>query len=427
MTDTTGIDMEALTTAPHHTAPLEGDGIPDENQSHFCRSCEEPLSALYCGNCGQKNDDFRRPLLKLGMEAVAALTALENRIWRTWLNLIAKPGRVPRGFADGERTRWSSPIRVYIFMSILLFGYMDFTDTQFVAMDIDVESVNGENQLTFQPLFFVRESTVAAINADKDFALIRETLAQEDGFNVDFDWGEVAAEDRFSDIPPDVREDLERQMDTTRDQLSDLEDQLGIDLSDAKDSLPGAIPDGESDESEVVEINGEQVPSREAASFIADYARNPAIVNNILNVWLPRVVFLMMPISMLIGALFIRGRKRLGLFRRRDPDAQPALLYDHAVHAAYIHAVAYLLVFLSIVFAQVTGSGIAAQISFIYLLIYLPISLRRMFRRGWIKTFWTSYAVGFIYFLVITTVMTILIATGIEEHMERQRALLSSL
>jgi len=52
-------------------------------------------------------------------------------------------------------------------------------------------------------------------------------------------------------------------------------------------------------------------------------------------------MFFMMPLSMLIGAIFIRGKER-------------AMLYDHLVHAAYIHAFAFLLLLLFILLVQFT-------------------------------------------------------------------------
>jgi len=53
-----------------------------------------------------------------------------------------------------------------------------------------------------------------------------------------------------------------------------------------------------------------------------------------------------------------------------------------------------------------------AKIGFIALLIYLPLSLKRMFNRGWIKTIWTAYGVGLIYSIILMTgLMAILVRT----------------
>ena len=100
-------------------------------------------------------------------------------------------------------------------------------------------------------------------------------------------------------------------------------------------------------------------------------------------------MFVMMPFTMLFGALFIRDRKK-------------ALLFDHLVHAAYIHGVAFFLFLVGIILARVFPASSVFSAIFIALLIYLPLSLKRMFGRGWFKTIFTTYTVGFIYLFVLT-------------------------
>ena len=120
--------------------------------------------------------------------------------------------------------------------------------------------------------------------------------------------------------------------------------------------------------------------------------QDPSTLNAAFYKYLPRIIFLMMPFTMLLGAMFIRGRGN-------------ALLYDHLVHAAYIHAVAFFLLFIGILLGLVWPGSLAPKILFIIMLVYLPLSLKRMFGRSWIKTVWTSYGVGFIYALNMTIIM----------------------
>ncbi|HHL43773.1 MAG TPA: hypothetical protein ENJ42_09150 [Hellea balneolensis] len=133
-------------------------------------------------------------------------------------------------------------------------------------------------------------------------------------------------------------------------------------------------------------------PNRMSKLFL-QIVRNPGLVNGIIYKWLPRIMFLMMPITMFIGILFIRGRGN-------------ALLYDHLVHAAYIHSVAFFLLFLGVLLMYILPGALVAKTLMVILLIYLPLSLRGMFHRGWIKSIWASYGVGFIYLLIVSTVAT---------------------
>ena len=93
---------------------LSQDNVPDENQQLTCFSCGETLTGLYCHACGQKNDDFRRSIFSLAAETFASFFSLDNRMWRSWAKLLLKPGQVARDFADGKRTSWTSPVRMYL-------------------------------------------------------------------------------------------------------------------------------------------------------------------------------------------------------------------------------------------------------------------------------------------------------------------------
>ena len=466
MTETADIDAML---GEGHTAPLDADAVPNDNQSHTCFSCHEPLNALYCGNCGQKNDDYRRPLWSLGKEAVASLTALENRIWRTWAALFFKPGLVAREYADGRRTHWSSPVRVYIFMSIALFFFMEITGTMFFALEATLNTKDGvpkpaaeleaeDVDWNIKPHFFPTQANVDSWNEGLNFDLFGKVMAGSadtltevfrsvlaDGIDVDDvlegDFADDLLED--SDGPLTVQErdallDVIASLRETQASLrgtpgeaqfartiAQLEARAAQPLADSVPSIPDsdngspAIPEFgiQSDPTgSSLQINGEDV--RDPGTFLRDLIRNPEIVNNALNRWLPRIIFLMMPLTMLIGALFIRGLPRRAVRKGLPRGERRALLYDHLVHATYIHAVAYALLFLGIIGARLMpdlGGAIALSIV-VLLMIYLPISLRRMFRRGWIKTVWTAYGVAFIHSLIVTILVTIAIGNALQDH-----------
>jgi len=130
--------------------------------------------------------------------------------------------------------------------------------------------------------------------------------------------------------------------------------------------------------------------------------RQPERINAPIGTYLPRIMFAMMPFSMLLGAIFIRGREK-------------AMLFDHLVHAAYIHAFSFLLLFVFMLLVQFTPiKGLLWIYTFI-LLIYLPLSARRMFGRGWFKTVLTSYGVGAIYTFNMMIILSFLIGMGLSD------------
>ncbi len=367
---------------------LDADNIPNDNQSHQCFSCQQTFTGIYCNGCGQKNDNYRRSLFSLLIELGGTLTALEGRIWRTWGALLFKPGKVAREFADGARTKWSSPIRTYLAMSLILFGFLAVTNTHIISFDVNVKPKDGITKpradLTAEDLSFEaaihmleRQSEIDARNATRDFELIKRKMLNEDGsLRMDFDLGE----DDDAGVSGAI-DDVNAAIDDVQTQIKSAESPNDTQITANGRSIVV-------DESGQILVDGKPVEARRVSEFVFDFMQNPAVVTDSFRVFLPRLLFFMMPITMFIGAIFIRGRGN-------------AMLYDHIIHAAYIHSVVFFMLLLGIMASYILPGSLVGRTIFIALLIYLPISLKRMFGRGWIKTIWTSYGVGFIYSLIL--------------------------
>ena len=158
------------------------------------------------------------------------------------------------------------------------------------------------------------------------------------------------------------------------------------------------------------QVLGVQLSQNEVQNLAEAFFRNPALLNDGLSKYLPRIMFLMMPFAALIGLLFIRGKKT-------------ALLYDHLVHATYIHAVTFAFLFILILLAQWTPMVGSAQIFLVGILIYLPFSAKGMFRRSWTKTIFASYGIAALYGFVMFIVVTSLTAHSIVQTYEAGQVL----
>lgn len=389
MSDIEGLDLE-------HMAPLDADTIPNDNQAHHCFSCDQAFTGIYCNSCGQKNDNYRRSLFSLLVELGGTLTALEGRIWRTWGALLFKPGKVAREFADGARTKWSSPIRTYLAMSLILFGFLAWTQTHIFSVDVNVQPKAGVTKpkadlvaadldFEFRTHMFERQSTIDARNAERDFDLIKRKLFNENGglsFNIPI------GEDEMEQVQEDIAKAQEE-----------------INKSEKVDVTFPEI-EMDKDNNQMI-INGKPVDSDALSSFALNFIQSPSLVTNGFRVWLPRLLFFMMPLTMFIGAIFIRGRGN-------------AMLYDHIIHAAYIHSFGFFLILIGIILSKFIPGSLIAKTLCIIMLIYLPLSLRRMFKRGWIKTIWTSYGVGFIYSVILFIGLTLILAKSFQGSLTGQ-------
>ena len=304
------MDTTELDGGGEHLAPLSSDNVPDANQAHYCFSCEAPIKGLYCGDCGQKNDDYRRSIFSLLKEVFQAFTALEGRIWRTWAALLFKPGKVARQFADGRRTYWSTPVRVYLAMSILLFGFLNMSGMQLISVDLDVKPKAGIekplDELTADDLnivpalhFFETSGRIEARNATRNFDLIARKIEGSDGLTLDIstdDGLEVAGQ---IDDYAEQNEDLSPE---ERDQLKAVSDRL-------KSGGDTKNEDGEEEEEEQVKPGGMTFSNIDGKVYHLDswsgialkLVQDPSTLNAAFYKYLPRIIFLMMSISSLFN------------------------------------------------------------------------------------------------------------------------------
>ena len=393
-------------------AVLDADDIPNANQSIACFSCGEAMTGVHCAACGQKNDDYRRSIFQLIFELIGSFTAIESRIWRTWGALIFKPGKVAREFADGARVKWSTPIRVFLAVSIILFGFLSLTKTQLISVDMNVtpkagitkphaELTNKDLKINTAVRFFQSQSQIDEQNKTRNFDLIEQWMSGGTGFyltdtgggfdiNTDGDGADEASADEESADEDSaaaqpapkiikeekVRAELRAQLDALNNVLSEnMTEENRAEMQALTDQLGARIESGQK-----LNLN---------AAFV-DVVRNPSVVNGLIYKWLPRIMFLMMPITMFIGVLFIRGRKKCFALM----TTSSMLLISTPWRSS--------LVFLGIILMKILPGDLVARALFVAMLIYLPLSLKRMFGRGWFKTIWASYGVGVIYAFTLT-------------------------
>lgn len=90
-----------------------------------CTDCGEPTAGRFCSNCGQPTH-VHRSLLHLGEEMLHGVLHFDARIWRTLPLLAFNPGRLTREWVQGRRTRYVSPLAMYLFTVFLMFFAFSF-------------------------------------------------------------------------------------------------------------------------------------------------------------------------------------------------------------------------------------------------------------------------------------------------------------
>ena len=147
-----------------------------------CRNCGRPLSGAYCAGCGQ-SAHIHRSLLHFGEEVLHGVLHFDAKSWRTVLLLAARPGLLTRRYIDGQRTRYVSPLALFLFTMFLM--YFVFTVTSGVSVTpaslSDADRAEARSQLG---------SAVDEAKADvaqHEAALARGRSQREDAASAELD------------------------------------------------------------------------------------------------------------------------------------------------------------------------------------------------------------------------------------------------
>lgn len=91
-----------------------------------CANCGTGLKGNFCYQCGQREEP-RVPTMRSVLGEVGnALFGLESKLWRSLYTLFFKPGELTKEFLAGKRQLYTTPFRLYLLLSVLLFAYLAY-------------------------------------------------------------------------------------------------------------------------------------------------------------------------------------------------------------------------------------------------------------------------------------------------------------
>jgi hypothetical protein len=138
-------------------------GKAGEHDHGVCSDCGAQTSGNFCANCGQPTH-VHRTLLHLGEELLHGVMHFDARIWRTLPLLWLNPGRLTREWVAGRRTRYVSPLAMFLFTLFVMFFALSFMpqyESRVVAADD------------------IAEDRAALAEAEQALAQVRAELAQQ--------------------------------------------------------------------------------------------------------------------------------------------------------------------------------------------------------------------------------------------------------
>jgi hypothetical protein len=109
--------MEGLRAPKVFTERLRG----LEPRSTRCLNCGAEMAGPFCAQCGQRDIPPYPSLGELVTDAFWELSGWDGRFAGTVRALLQTPGRLTREFLEGRRARYISPLRLYLFASLMYF------------------------------------------------------------------------------------------------------------------------------------------------------------------------------------------------------------------------------------------------------------------------------------------------------------------
>lgn len=143
----------------------------------------------------------------------------------------------------------------------------------------------------------------------------------------------------------------------------------------------------ETDLGENIQIMGKETSWDRVIDAAIEISERPALFNDALNDWVPRLMIGMIPLMSLLGAIWIRGRD--------------ALLYDHLLLSLNTHSVAFLILTVGLWTSAFAPPAALPWAFFAGVPLYYLVASKGAFRRGWIKTTLGMLTVFFWYSIVL--------------------------
>jgi hypothetical protein len=93
--------------------------VPGSN----CNNCSEsmPSGARFCPACGQSVKEVSRPWTEFARETLAELADFDGRMLVSMRLLLMQPGFLTMEYIAGRRVSYTSPLRLYLVISLVFF------------------------------------------------------------------------------------------------------------------------------------------------------------------------------------------------------------------------------------------------------------------------------------------------------------------
>jgi len=330
-----------------------------------CPNCATPMIGPFCALCGQPLNTHRRSLGHLLHEFVKDVASFDSRILRTAKALLIQPGELPRAFREGRTQRYVPAVRLYFFVSLLFFLFLSATGIAILQFGFVVDSYRlvHDEQGNIYKLDGAKRVLMPGVKADVN--------------------GNVT--------PIAAGNDVEFDLSTKAD--GRVSNSLSSKISFFQRVAPAKAKPSPELEAAFKKVHVDLVVNdQKAAGFtkalmgtLEKLKTDPAALNGPLETWIPRILFVLLPLFALLLAFFYRKQRQHFFF------------VDHLVFSFSMHSFAFMVLIGAAIAAQVLSGTWVARLTLVVLSVYFFLSLKNFYGQGWLRTGTKFVGITFTY------------------------------
>ncbi len=336
-----------------------------------CANCGTSMIGAYCAVCGQERDTHRRSVWGLLKVFFEDFLSFDSRILRTAFALLFEPGELAIAFRQGRTRRYVPALRLYFFVTLIFFLTLSATNIALVQFNLEI---------TTQKFFTDRQGNVLVETNGK--------VSPMQGLKADAKGHVYLTGSNELHVPvPAIKADGSITNNVR------IRPYFFLPINSASVRISPAV------RRTVARMKAEA--SADATKGKPDWVQqtafktilsledNPAALNGALTTWIPRVLFLLLPLSALLLALFY-------IRQRRD-----FYLVDHLILALNIYSFAFVMFLIAAGLMQLLPGEAVAWLTLAAISFYVLVSMKRFYGQSWLWTGVKFAAVSGVYFLFL--------------------------
>lgn len=344
------------------------DSIKAKQHNEVCLNCGTKLNDVFCQHCGQKDLPKRQTMRELIENFIGSFYSFESKFFKTFRYLLFKPGFLPEEYTQGKRESYYHPARAYVFISFVFFLLF------FSLADDDKENT---------PMTEQQEQELS------------KSLKKLDSLKVDSivnKWVPESA--KLTGLGDSIKKEIEKEKKGKRKlknsfSITTTKYKTVAQYDSAQQLLPAEKRDGwwmRKISARTIELNQKYQGDAGMQKFGDDFMG--AFKSNFST-----VLFYLLPIFALLFKL---------LYIRRD-----YYYSEHLVFSIYYYNFFYLAGSIYLLVSLIPGMGWLGTIIILWILAYLYLAMKRMYKQSWRKTFAKYFIFVFLFMIAVSIAISV--------------------